>query len=189
MSAIDQQVKMILKKYFKNEEKGEKTEMVFYFKGQLTSNYRIEEKRIQKIIKDNVKGKVESCDVHVRVYYKNVKLVDSIKTKMDRFHSNNNVVYQYACPESICNNAHYIGYTTNLLNVRMKQHENNGSIKSHHMKEHKQKPRDLTNNTKVIARFSNANTLQIAEAILIKENAPVLNQHDKGLTRHLNIIS
>jgi len=50
----------------------------------------------------------------------------------------------------------------------MKQHENNGSIKSHHINVHQQKPRNLITNTEILARYADTNSLQIAEAILIK---------------------
>ena len=187
ISIIDKQLNLLLNRFKNIKTKEEMKSVVFFFKGQLTSNHLIEEKRLLKIVNDNTQTKDSDSKIKLMIYYKNHKLVNAMKTKLDKFHSNNNVVYQYTCPEDICNNANYIGYTTNLLSVRCKQHENNESIRTHWLDKHNKKPRNILNNMKTIAHFCVVNDLQIAEAISIKEETPMLNQRDKGLTRHLNV--
>lgn len=171
-----------------NQQHQNKTKIVFYYKGQLTSNHKIEEKRLVKIVSDSSQPKDPQSEINLRIYYKNFKLANVVKTKVDKLSSSHNVVYRYTCTESSCNRADYIGYTTNELKTRSKQHENNGAIKNHFMDEHKRKPHNIMQDMKILARFPDANTLQIAEAILIKEESPSMNRKDKGLTRHLNII-
>ena len=98
IKVIDEQVKVLLQRFMNSaESEDKKNKILFYFKGQITSNYIIEEKRLLKIVNDSTQPTDEISEINMRVYYKNFKLVNAIKTKTDKFQSSHNVVYRYTC--------------------------------------------------------------------------------------------
>ena len=101
----------------------------------------------------------------------------STRTKQPE-NSRNNVVYQYDCSQDRCK-ASYVGYTTNALNVRVKQHRyESSSIYQHLARDHSMLPPifDLfVNDFKILYSFQDSLTLRIAEAIHIKNTNPFIN--------------
>ena len=89
-----------------------------------------------------------------------------------------NVVYKFSCPESHCSAA-YLGYTTNRLSTRIKQHRyKTSSIYKHLCFDHSMIPLPSDNfkpNFSIEYYDSNPTKLRIAEAILIKTANPFIN--------------
>ena len=88
------------------------------------------------------------------------------------------MVYQFKCNELSCQ-ANYIGYTTNRLITRAKQHRYNPSkIFKHFNDDHKTAPSkqdDYFNQFTILYRNNIKRNIQIAEALLIKKNNPYIN--------------
>jgi hypothetical protein len=163
-----------------------------FFKGQMTSQYQQQEEQLRKIVRKNLKS---AKDLRTTIYYKNRKLKNLlIRNAPD---SNNDkettacVVYQFTCPEINCSidNQTYIGYTTNMLKDRLKQHNYKGAIRSHGQDDHDRrfKTEEIINNTEILKRDNDSNNLRILEALFIKERKPKINLKDEGFIRTLKI--
>lgn len=108
---------------------------------------------------------------------------------MYQSHANARVVYQYNCNEDGCNSTSYIGYTVCSLAKRFYTHVQTGAIRLHNKDSHNKKPltKELLKHTVVLYRAQTKTDLTIAEALLIKEVKPCLNQQDEGQVRVLRI--
>jgi hypothetical protein len=100
-----------------------------------------------------------------------------------------NVVYQYTCNWEGCSSSKYVGYTTNKLSIRMKQHYYSGSIKKHHINEHDHKISydEIYNNTIILEKRPTRYELQIEEALKIKKIRPNINEQHEKFDRTLKI--
>ena len=89
-----------------------------------------------------------------------------------------NVFYRFNCSEVACN-ATYIGYTSQTLINRVKQHRyNSSSICQHYMYDHDKLPPRLDEFSscfEVIFGSESVRNLKIVEAILIKTSKPQIN--------------
>jgi hypothetical protein len=168
----------------------------FYYKSQMTSNYKIEEKQLNSIFSTHVKGFTDDVKVKLNIYYKNKKLKDIlIKNKLcsenylkkDEHH----VIYQYTCDRLGCNsNEKYIGLTTCSLYTRLGNHTQQGSIKEHLQNKHEivsLKRMELLNSVTILAKNRNVRDLRFLEAILIKDRKPTLNSKEEGSDKLLKI--
>jgi hypothetical protein len=129
-------------------------------------------------------------DVNLLIYYRNRKLKSLfIRNKVYQSDANSRVVYQYSCSEVGCNSTSFIGYTICSLAKRFYTHVQTGAIRLHNKLTHNKKPltRDLLKDTVVLYRAPTKLDLTIAEALLIKEVKPCLNQQDEGQVRILRI--
>jgi hypothetical protein len=108
---------------------------------------------------------------------------------MWKSNASDRVVYQYECTKDGCNAASYIGYTISSLAKRFYMHVQTGAIHIHNQSIHNCKPftKSLLETTRVLYKGSTKNDLTIAEALLIKNQKPRLNQQDEGHTRILRI--
>ena len=72
---------------------------------------------------------------------------------------------------------------------RYYQHVQTGAIPHHNKTTHRARPytRELLESTTVIYKNSSKLNMQIAEALLIKQHKPLLNQQDEGTIRVLKI--
>ena len=161
-----------------------------YYRSQMSSQYRQEEKNLRSIIKQHVIPK-EGKSVDLSIYYKSRKVSHLfIKNNIHKDQADSHVVYRYDCPRDVCQQSQfYIGYTTTTLKQRMTFHVQNGAIATHHKDIHSAKTRtaDLLENTIILFRSSEKTDLVIAEAVLIKEHCPPLNGQREGETRNLRI--
>ena len=100
------------------------------------------------------------------------------------------MVYQFNCNEDSCQ-ASYLGYSTNTLLTRCKQHKYfPSSIYKHYNYEHNKTPPTadaLINNFKILYKDNNTINLKIAEAIHIKERNPFINVKYNEATTILNL--
>jgi len=166
-----------------------------YFQGQMTSDYKLQEKQLKDVITKNVKPSRPNEIVDLRIYYRNKKLCNlfirnkpkSTQTGSERHH----VVYQYTCNNDGCNSINtYIGYTTCTLNERFKMHAQHGSIKKHLIEHHgfsKVCKGELLEATKVLRYCSDRRELFTTEALMIKDLRPSLNSQEEGSERLLKI--
>ena len=127
----------------------------------MTSYYKIEKKKLQQIIHNNIKSAIPDAHVKLLIYYKNKKLKNLLI-------SNNN----HKCEREPCNHAQfYIGYTTTTVKSRMTAHAQQGSIEKHLMEVHHQSKvatQEIMKNITILRKVHNPNDIQIAEALLIK---------------------
>jgi len=167
----------------------------FFFRNQMCSNYKVEERRLRKIFFRNVKAASDDSYVSLNIYYKNLKLQNLfIKNKpiSDRpTAQRSHVVYQYTCNQAGCNSAQkYVGYTTCMLADRLRMHTYNGSIKKHLIEQHqfqKITKEEILASTKILKSCTNYRELFTTEAILIKDLRPQLNSQEEGSERILKI--
>ena len=175
-----------------NEEKPETIDL--YFRNQMTSQYKMDEKKLKQIMNTYVSPVAENKVVKLIVYYKTRRLSNLfIRNRShynDEFHLSHHVVYKYTCEKEGCNSLSYIGYTTCSLGERFKMHTSTGSICKHLREKHQAQriPKtELLENTKILVRYPDKRRLIIAEALLIKTERPALNSQDEGSTRVLKI--
>ena len=85
------------------------------------------------------------------------------------------LVYEFKCNQEGCN-ASYIGYTSNCLITRAKQHRYKGSkINEHFSVDHHCKPENIFDSFKILYRNSDIRSTKIAEALLIRKHRPEIN--------------
>ena len=96
----------------------------FYYRNQITSNYRQVEKELTAIINSSIETTNEA-KLKLNIYYKSRK----VKNLFIRNNSNKpdqpfNVVYQYTCNQGECTTSQstYIGHTRTTIKDRFKQH-------------------------------------------------------------------
>ena len=170
----------------------ENSQINFFYKNQMTSTYKQEEKTLRKIVRSHVLPAPEKA-VRLNIYYKNKKVSNLFiknnphkKTLEEQSH----VVYRYSCNAEECNPSQtYIGYTTTTLKQRMTTHAQNGSIKSHSMERHDHVIRtaEILKQIKVIYSSPDRLELLLAEALLIKSQEPTINNQREGETRILDV--
>lgn len=161
-----------------------------FYKNQMTSNYKQEEQRLRKIIKEHVKSANDTTNIQLFIYYTNKKLSQLFLKNNQHKKEFFNVVYMYTCDNDRCQpDQSYIGYTTSTLRQRMTFHAQNGSIKEHNNVQHNKKSvtKDLLNNTKILGAFPNKQELIIAEALMIKQHKPTINSQQEFSSTTLHI--
>ena len=103
-----------------------------------------------------------------------------------------NVIYKYACNKEDCKlltNINYIGETSTTLSRRLTMRLQDGAIKKHYRMVHKPilDRFTLENNVTILKQINDHNRLKITDALLIKENAPFINNQDSGQIRTLKL--
>ena len=147
----------------------------YYVHLQNLSTFKIDTKQIKTIINTHCKPLgVEA--ISVKTYFKSLKL-SSTRNKRE-YSERVNVVYQFTCSEGRCNAA-YLGYTTNTLSTRCKQHRYSGSsIREHFQHDHSMLPppfESLIKNFTILHSYQRTIDLKLAEAIEIKNRNPFIN--------------
>ena len=169
-----------------------------FYKNFMNSSYKVDEKVLKKIIKDNVQSKNENHKINVVIYYNNLKTMNMVMrnnlTLNKRELSQFNIIYEFKCPKDECirqqniNNA-YLGYTECTLSRRLSMHLQNGAIVTHSIATHKKKidRKTIVDCTKIRFRENDKNRLEILEAILILCEKPEINKQDTGKKRVLSL--
>jgi len=133
---------------------------------------------LKKILNEHIVG-INNHSPQIIVYYKPKKISTSFSTRPLRTsHDRANVVYQFTCPKDGCT-ASYIGYTTNSVMTRCKQHRySSSSIHTHFHIDHQETPpqgTSLIDSFKILYSSNNLIDLKIVEAISIKTHNPYIN--------------
>ena len=147
------------------------------------TNFNSDKKTLQKIVNTYVKPTDVNTQVSVVPYYKPKKISSMFSTRRSIQDTNRcNVVYQFNCNHVACN-ASYIGYTTQKLSNRVKQHRRVTSSIYKHFTD-KQGPHKLPEApdwTELIKHFKilhctiDVEALKIIEGIFIKQHKPAIN--------------
>ena len=195
MDIIDKTIKSFLDKLFlgENRLREEKNRIKFFFQGQMSSCYKVEEREFSKIVYDHVKPVENNSSINLRIYYRNKKLKHLFirnKSASKECSSRHHVVYQYSCNKVGCNSSKYIGYTTCTIGERFRMHTQNGSIRNHLINVHGETrivKKHLTDCVKILYSNNSVGLLRMTEAVLIKVLKPSMNSQEEGCDRLLKI--
>ena len=169
-----------------------------FYKNQMNSAYKVDEKVLKKIINENVKCKGENTTLQFVIYYNNMKTKNMImKNNLSgakRELSQVNVIYEFSCPKNECfhhptiNNG-YLGYTTCTVSRRLSFHLQKGAILQHSVEKHGRKIDRKTAEQCLKIRYkeNNIDRLEILEAIMIMVEKPEINKQDTGKKRILKL--
>ena len=141
------------------------------------SKFKSDRKRLQTVVSNHVAASAPNGRVSIVAFYKPNKLSSQFTTRTRAENTDRvNVVYRFNCPEVSCN-ATYIGYTTQALKNRVKQHKSkSSSICHHYMYEHNALPPSnidvFSSCFDIIFGSESVRNLKIVEAILIKSIKP-----------------
>ena len=147
------------------------------------SNFNSNRKTLQNIVGSYVKPTAPNTKLSVIPYYKPRKISSMFSTRQGVSDSErSNVVYQFNCIQDACN-ASYIGYTTQKLSNRVKQHRRPTSSICKHFTDldgpHKfseAPPWDqLITQFNIKFSINDVEALKIAEGIFIKQYRPSIN--------------
>ena len=194
MIIIEREIKNFLDtKYKTHIEHNPNNNIILYYKNQMTSLYKQEEKRLKLIINTYTEPIDKNKEIKLIIYYKT-------RTIKNMFIKNNNykpddskrshVIYQYTCPEKGCEpSINYIGYSQCTLTDRCRNHAQSGAIISHSIDTHNTRiaTNSILASTKILRHFHHKDELIIAEALLIKQHNPSLNGQREGELRILSI--
>lgn len=179
-----------------NSNPGEKFSV--FYKNQMNSAYKIDEKVLKKIINDNVKCKKENSELQLVIYYNNMKtknlVMNNNLSRNKRELSQTNVIYEFQCPQNECLhhpsiNYVYLGYTQCTLSKRLSLHLQQGAIIQHSTLKHKSKigRKTAEQNLKIRYKENDFNRLEILEALMIMIEKPEINKQDTGRKRTLTL--
>ena len=195
---IEKEIKASLDSYSKKEQR-KKEKVNLYYQNQMNDGYKMDEKVLKTIIRNNVKSTDSEKKVNLIIYYKNLKTINLIMQNNSNPEKRNidktRIIYEYKCPNEDCyllkenKNNSYIGYTTCKLTRRIAYHLQNGAIKEHEQTcyETKMTRIKLVENCKIVKQINDIRRLQNMEAIMINKLKPELNKQDTGITRILQL--
>ena len=186
----------VLKKYVQqkqsqSQETPNQTLDLFY-RNQMTSSYKIDEKVLKNIIKQNIKCTNENESIKLNIYYKNRKVSNLVMknspntTKLQR----TNILYKYECNVGDCEPQAYIGYTHTTLSRRITMHLQSGAPLKHSQDFHNStlNREQMVSSTSVIRQENDFNRLEIMEALYIKYTKPEINLQITGMGRTLRLL-
>ena len=111
-----------------------------YFRNQMTSQYKMGEKKLKQIMNACISPVVENKAVKLNVYYRTRRLENILIRNRshynDDFKLSHHVVYKYTCEKEGCTPVPYISYTVCSLAERFRMHTPTGSIRMHMMERH-----------------------------------------------------
>ena len=191
---VDEEINKYLDKSFSSHQnQSDQDTIPIYYKNQMHHNYKIDENVLKEIVSNNTICTNPNDRLKLIIYYKNKKSSNLvIKNNMSPPKppmQSTNLVYAFTCPMSHPDVTAYIGYTTNTLLRRLKNHAQQGSIKEHLYRDHNIKVTQdiLLNNTNIIATAPDKFRLTIKEALLISKHAPVINKQFDNFSNTLKL--
>ena len=144
------------------------------------SNFRHDSKSLKNIIKRHVQPTDDAKNVKITTFYRPLKLSSKFTTRTPAETAEKScLVYQFMCPEPSCHEVAYYGYTNQRLKTRVKQHRyKDSSICKHYMDCHEKLPPkfdEFVKSFQILFSCNDILSIKIAEAILIKNNKPIIN--------------
>ena len=137
------------------------------------SNFKSNKTTLENILTSHIKPTYPDKPWKLIPYYKPRKISSMFSTRRRRVADADrcDVVYQFSCSEDACN-ASYIGYTTQTLSNRIKQHRrSNSGICKHYIEDHSLETAPTYDELRGCFRVLFANNddfaLKIVEAIYI----------------------
>ena len=176
---IDRIIKNKIDSKFSSEPQDDKEIIKIFIQFFNVHSFKSDKKLLQRILDSHVRASQPDTVIKAVPYFKPFKIsaLFSTRSKPSQFNQSN-VVYRYQCDRDSCSKS-YIGYTTNSLANRIKQHRyKSSSIYQHFYHDHSMLPPNfdsIKNNFEVIFRSSDHLDLRIAEAIEIKSKNPFIN--------------
>ena len=187
---IENTINKHITKLYEKKQKDTKLEKTkFYLQSYSPKNMKNDQKSINKIINEHITSINKEKEIEVTLYYKPKKIESCFTTRTKTPETDkHNVVYQFSCPEDSCN-ASYIGYTTNTLLTRAKQHKYAPSkINKHYSEDHQKTPdNSILQSFKVLYQDSDEINVRIGEAIYIKNFKPKINVKYNEISNFLKI--
>ena len=172
---VDRQISITLENSRNNNETNNEIITLFYG-SQFHQNYKVEEKSMKNIIKQNISPVDTNKKIKFIIYYRKFKTANLLlhnnpsknKNKVAMTH----LVYEFSCPLGICNshinNSTYIGHTTTSLSRRLTLHKTNKSSIIKHLDTHSTSKnlhrKILVENTRILYINHDIRRLQITEA-------------------------
>ena len=158
----------------------------------MTSSYKIDEKVLKNIIKQNITCTNENESIKLNIYYKNGKVSNLVMknspnaTKLQR----TNILYKYECNVGDCEPQAYIGYTRTTLSRRITMHLQSGAPLKHSQDFHSStlKREQMVSNTSIIRQENDFNRLEIMEALYIIYTKPEINLQTTDRVRTLRFL-
>jgi hypothetical protein len=174
--------------YSKDAHSDEKKDITFYYRTYRPYDWKTDQLYLTKVFNEHIETS-DNTTVKLRMYYKPKRLANCFSTRETVQDSEKHgLVYIFNCPEDSCN-ASYIGYTSNKLLVRMKEHTRRSShIRTHYNSQHKKIPTsDFFPYFKILFMDQKINNVKTAEALYIKSKKPSINRqcNDMALTLHI----
>ena len=159
----------------------------------MTSSYKIDEKVLKNIIKQNITRTNENEGIILNIYYKNRKvsnLVMKNSPNTNKLQRTFNILYKYECNVGDCEPQAYIGYTRTTLSCRIIMHLQSGAPLKHSQDIHNStlNREQMVSNTSIIRQENNFNRLEIMEALYIKYTKPEINLQTTGRGRTLRLL-
>ena len=176
---IDRIIKDKIDSKFSAEPQEDKEIVKIFIQFFNVNTFKSDRKILQGILDTHVRASQPDTVIKAVPFFKPFKLsaLFSTRPKPSKF-KQSNVVYRYQCDRDSCSKS-YIGYTTNSLANRIKQHRyKSSSIYQHFYHDHSMLPpnfESIKNNFEIVFRSNNHLDLRIAEAIEIKSTNPFIN--------------
>ena len=173
-------IKNTINKYINTTEKLNNHEHIqFYVHLPNLLTFNTDKKTLNNILTSHLTPTDNNNTIFLHAYFKPFKLSALFSTRdKPATKDKTNVVYQFQCSQQGCQ-ALYIGYTTNSLSTRCKQHRyKQSNIYMHYFYDHQSLPPtldDFINNFTILHSFNNVIDLKLAEAIEIRKNNPFIN--------------
>ena len=194
---VDKQISLALNNSNNNKDNDKETINLFYC-SQFHQNYKLEERSMKNIIKQNISPVDTNKKIKLIIYYRKFKtsnlLLHNNPSKNTEKVAQTHLIYEFSCPLGICNshtnNSKYIGLTTTSLSRRLTCHKSQKSAIITHLDTHPSTDTPtrqiLVDNTKILYKNNDVRRLQIIEALMIKEKNPSINRIN--FTRGENIL-
>ena len=169
-----------------------------FYQNFMNPNYKQDEQRLKKIIKDNVKTKNPRDKLQLVIYYRSRKTKDLIMrnnlTPKVRDLARTNMIYDFQCKIDECahqnrSDGQYSGLTKCTLSRRLTYHLQVGAIKNHCLETHGRKitRKEIVEMTKARYYENDYRRLEILEALIIHFEDPVINRQDTGKKKVLKL--
>ena len=151
---------------------------------ELELNYKLDERKMKYIIKNNVKCCNPKDSIQFTPYYRTKKITNLIiknnLTPPTNTLKKTNLIYQFFCHEgdSELHDQTYIGLTTTTLSRLLTMHLSNGGPKQHTQNSHNINltRESLVNNNKIFCTNNDPYRLSILEALYIRNLSPSINK-------------
>ena len=164
-------------------------QIAYYYRCYDLQLFKYDKTVLRQLFLKFVTPKHSSSAVSISTYFKPKRLSSQFSLRPRRSESESHgLVYQFDCPiEDCC--ASYIGYTTNALSTRANQHRYKSSkIHSHYTIDHQlDPPKNILESFHIRYRNSFKKYIEIAEALLIRKEKPLINVRYNELATGLNV--
>ena len=181
---VEQQIQNSLRRWYntpiQEKPQGQGRILKLYYQAHMTSAYKDNERRLRKIIDEDVKPIQPDDQIRFTIYYKNRKTSNLVLKNSPAREENpmkeHHLVYHYRCQNLGCTQS-YIGMTTTRFSKRISCHLQEGAIFLHHTRDHGRRPsrEEVIAGMDIIGRESDPQLLRYLEALCILQHRPSLN--------------